>query len=227
MTPRDKIIPQPETPISGEDDLSRRMNEEKDNGSARVISAPRASRRRFIQKSSSVALITTLAAQPVWGQCTVSGATSGGSGPEEGDDPCVIPNVSGRSPGFWSEAMYSGNAVRSAFPVPPANESAKLRCYIDLIKNSSSFDIPSTGENWKVVDALKIPGGLKFNLAAIWLDAHFGFFTVPLPGVDNALPQDWVNHFDALYQLSGDAVFDAVFDDEDSSTNWNGQLLGC
>ena len=200
-------------------DYRQDMNEEKDSGTVSDILTPDTSRRRFLQKSSTVALITTLAAQPVWGQCTVSGATSGGSGPEEGDDPCVIPNVSGRSPGFWSAAMYDGNAVISAFPNIPSNRKADLRCYIDELKAIGTFDIPSTEQTWNVAAALASSGGLKFNLAAIWLDAHFGFFTAPLPGVVAAFPQDWVNHFDALFQLSGDSVFTAVF--TDGNTSWN------
>lgn len=190
--------------------------------------AKSSSRRRFLRRSSATALVTSLAVQPVWGQCTVSGALSGASNVQPSDDPCIVPNVSGRSPGFWSAAMYNGQAVISAFPADQNSDAKKLRCYIDDVKEVNSYTVPKTpdsnAQKINVADALHNPGstgGNNWNLAAIWLDAYFGFFDgVTLPGRTNPTEQDWVEHFFALHLVGGDDVFNAVFDDEQSSTHW-------
>lgn len=193
--------------------------------------AQSSSRRSFLRKSSATALVTSLAAQPVWGQCTVSGGMSGASTAENNDDSCIVPLVWGRSPGFWSRAMYNGNAIVSAFSSFEREDKASLRCYIDGIKENS-YTIPSTPPvTVKVKDALNYPGGTggnNWNLAAIWLDAHFGFFDgTTLPGRPNPTEQDWVEHFYALHEVAGDdSPFDAVFDDENASTTWFTQLSG-
>ena len=82
-------------------------------------------------------------------------------------------------------------------------------------------------------EVLQFPGttgpyGINWNLAAIWLDAFFGFFDgVPVPGNLPGTPQNWVNHF---YNLSivfadagwgEDAAWNPVFNNGSSSTLWN------
>ena len=118
--------------------------------------------------------------------------------------------------------MYNGNSLRSAFPGFHPGDIPKLICFIDEIKATNSFFIPSTGETWNVGEALASPGGLKFNLAGIWLSAVLGFFDQPLPGGEFGTPQDWVEHFDALVfafeHWGDDYVFTAVF--TDGSSNW-------
>lgn len=192
------------------------------------------SRRKFLRSSSTAALITSLAAQPVWGQCTVSGAMSGASTSPTNGDACFIPPElygAGRSPGFWSSAMYNGNAVISAFSSFNGSQAADLRCFIDEVKATSSYTIPETSTTSSmtinVAQALMYPGGTggnNWNLAGIWLDAYFGFFDgAILPGVLSPTPQDWVEHFFALYVISNqsDSVFNSVFNDGSSSTAWN------
>lgn len=197
------------------------------------------SRRGFIQKSSTAALITTLAAQPVWGRCTVSGAMSGGSATQsEEEDPCRIPDAVGPSPQFWVAAAAphpgrgqgnNGNswALRNAFP--SVEDLSALRCYIDDIRSQSFYTVPATPDSPSVEvnvgQALSSPGGIQFQLAAIWLNAHFGFFIPePLPGRDETSPQDWVEHFYILSLVDdgdlGDLIFNSVFDDG-ATTQWN------
>ncbi len=215
------------------------------------------SRRSFLQKSSAAALVTTLAAQPVWGKCTVSGAMSGGSVTQDNrDDYCTIPEVWGRSPGFWmtllshngdgpgnrgrGNAQGNGNngnngnnngvnaSLASAFPLVEAGDLDTLRCFIRQVMAEAYFDLPPgdtvPGEHCNVAAELASPGGVKFQLAAIWLDAYFGFFAGhSLPGRDAGSPQEWVEHFYALTFLAGDlgdAVFAAVFSG-DATTQWN------
>ena len=188
------------------------------------------SRRKFLRSTSTTALVTSLAAQPVWGQCTVSGAISGASTSPTNADSCFIPPLifgAGRSPGFWSSAMYNGNAVISAFPSYRPQDRTNLRCHIDSVKNANSYSLPSTPPQFiNVANALSNPGGTggnNWNLAAIWLDAYFGFFgNAALPGNPLPTPQDWVDHFYPLYIISGesDSVFNSVFDDGNASTSW-------
>jgi len=187
--------------------------------------APRSTRRVFLRKGTAAAALTTLAAQPVWGKCTVSGAMSGGSRHED-DDPCKIPNVVGRSPGFWTEAMYVGNALRSAFPNVPNGHITRLRCFIDQEKVNNNFTYklsPDEQITISVAAALSDPGGLAFNLAAIWLNAFFGFFPDAIVP-DVVTPQDWVEHFNGLWVVAGDSgidPFEVIFSDDDPSTSWN------
>lgn len=188
--------------------------------------AQSSSRRKFLQKSSAAALVTSLAAQPVWGQSQCSGTMSGGSNTQTDDDPCVIPNVFGRSPGFWTQAMYNGNgnAVISAFTSVDNFDSGKLICYIDEVKANNSYTIPATPDSSEqqvnVATALKYPGsngGNNWNLAAIWLDARFGFFgNVAPPGRLNT-PQEWVEHFFAL-SVVVDEPFNVVFGGNPTTT---------
>jgi len=192
---------------------------------------PGSSRRRFLQKTSTTAVITTLAAQPVWGQCTVSGAMSGGSRPDDTDDPCEFPSgLVGRSPGFWSRGMYTlGNALLSAFPsLTGPDKKDRLTCFIDREVKTQVFTIPSIPSwNGTVANALSSEGGVAWNLAAIYLDAYFGVFSGPIPdmGILSPTHQDWVNHFDGLvYQWGEDTVFNSVFpfgDDDGPTTTWN------
>lgn len=185
------------------------------------------SRRNFLQKSSAAALVTSLSAQPVWGRCTVSGAMSGGSATQgEDDDPCVVPTVWGRSASFWGSAMNRGSALDNAFPL--VDDSEALRCFIDEVKAEGFFIIAATPsspeEQLNVGQALSSMDRRHFQLAAIWLNAYFGFFRgTPLPGRDEESPQDWVEHFFALslrMEELGDAVFDAVNSDA-ATTQWS------
>jgi hypothetical protein len=62
--------------------------------------------------------------------------------------------------------------------------------------------------------------GRDQHLAAIWLNAYFGFFdNTLLPGRSNPTPQDWVEHFYALSEIGGDDVFRAVYSSA-ATTAW-------
>lgn len=196
------------------------------------------SRRKFLRSSSTAALVTSLAAQPVWGQCTVSGNQSGASSSPTNGDACFIPPPlysAGRSPGFWTEAVFGpGNAVISAFSSHNGTQAADLRCYIEGVMMDNFYTVPIPGTDLRsepinVYAALQSPGGTggnNWNLAAIWLDAYFGFFDgAILPGGgSSSTPEEWaqawVDHFFALYEISNhsDSVFDTVYGE--SSTLW-------
>lgn len=208
-------------------DRSEEIQAETDEGGAMSPS-----RRKFLRTSSATALVTSLASQPVWGQCTVSGGISGGSRTEETTACLIPPGIAGRSPGFWSAAIYGGqngvgNALAAAFPSVERSRKEDLRCHIINVFAANTFTIPATDfspeEVWTVAEALNSPGGYKFNLAGIWADAYFGFFgNLPAPERSSD-PQDWVEHFFALYMIGaswGDAVFNAVFM-EDATTSWS------
>lgn len=195
---------------------------------SRVTARSAKSRRDFLHKSSAAVLITSLAAQPVWGRCTVSGAMSGGSATHgEDEDPCVVPEVWGQPPMFWASDMDQGSAsLDSAFPMVADKEA--LRCFIAQVRAESFYTLPSTptspSEMINVSEALATPGGIHFQLAGIWLNASFGFFEGGmLPGRDASSPQDWVEHFFSLSLAGdewGDAIFDAVYRG-DAQTQWS------
>ena len=192
------------------------------------------SRRKFLKKTSAGAIITTLPAQSVWGACTVSGALSGGS-KEVGE--CVyIPLSGGRSPGFWRD-LTTGSSLADAFPYLKAwhkvhnatrrdCEEAYLINVINQAKNTTIFigNDPTTGSaiSLNIATALTSPGGIAWNLAAVYLNFVFNFH----PPISVILPSGYIintvekliQHLYALElrgQLSG---FDFGFND--GSTAW-------
>lgn len=71
---------------------------------------PASSRRKFLQKSSAAVLMTSLASQPVWGRCTVSGNLSGGSAVDDrNSDDCTIPDARVRRPHYWKSVKRGGH----------------------------------------------------------------------------------------------------------------------
>lgn len=225
--------------------------------------APRSSsRRQFLQKSSATVLMTSLAAQPVWGGCKVSGAMSGGSATkDQDDDPCRIPHVGGRPPSFWgavkgkkggsgkgpgsgpggkagpslkAQSVQTNAALADAFPW--VGDVSALEDYVGELKASSFFTVAATpgspAEIVNVGSAIESPGSVYYHLAAIWLNAYFGFFRgEPLPGGGEGAPQDWVDHFHALSVRDtlmaqggsggwGNLIFESVYEGH-SQTEWN------
>lgn len=172
------------------------------------------SRRQFLRQSSAVVIVTSVAAQPVWGACTPSGAVSNGS--HFVDDDCII-DQPGRSPGYWKEGMYNDGALFSVFylwkgqgnPKSSHNQkiAAALRALIDGVKAANTFIIrecPVAGmeQPVNVGAALDDPGGLAFNLAGVYLSAYFDVLDGLPPGVDGMSggtsredkAQAWVDH---------------------------------
>lgn len=189
------------------------------------------SRRDFLHKSSATVLITSLAAQPVWGRCTVSGAMSGGSATQGEEDPCVVPEVWGQPSDSWAADVIQGSGdVTEAFVMVEDKEA--LRCFIAQVRAENFFTVPATptnpAETVGVNEALAAPGGIHFYLAGIWLNAYFGFFDGGmLPGRDASSPQEWVEHFFSLSLASeqgewtDEFLFQNVFR-ADATTQWSG-----
>ena len=221
------------------------------------------SRRKFLRTSSTTALVTSLAAQPVWGQ--TCSASAGSAASQVQCDVTSIPNVSGRSTDFWSQAWTQpleetvtssepitettrrgappGSSTSttssyttvtstvaadlslylSAFPSVSQTDAEALLLYIKDVMASNMFTIPGTSTQtpqvYNVADAINGWGSSR-NLAAIWLNAYFEHFDIAPPGRPNT-PQDWVEHFHALYELSGGGgmVFDAVLNNF-ATTAW-------
>ncbi|MDN4501805.1 hypothetical protein QX776_05305 [Alteromonadaceae bacterium BrNp21-10] len=145
-------------------------------------------RRSFIKRSSAGFLISSLPAQSVWGACNASGI-SGGS--RNISNTCYFPNVNGGlSPGFWEKFLdlenWNGNSFQSKFSFYSAasdDDIAKVKCEIASYINSTTVrlsngagNIPSALLN--LGQALANPGGI-WNLAAFYLNAHYGFYTLP------------------------------------------------
>lgn len=187
-----------------------------------IVGASAGDRRRFIKAATAGAAVTTLAARPVWGSCTISGAMSGGSvrAGEEMVDYCHYNGGPLRSPGFWKKLQ--AGAVRDQFNIPGKGKPRKIQAVIDkmeeieAVKDQNSFYVPSEDFTYGVGGALDNPGGLSFNLAAIWLDAYYGFTPLNPPGADTSSMSDseraqaWVTHFDALAAING-SIFSTVF----------------
>ena len=198
-----------------------------------------AGRRGFLRRASlGGAVMTTIAARPAWGQCSISGAMSGGSARavERTQQDCHTGNIVSRSPGFWG--TLTPGQVKDEFSIEGTGNPAEIQAVkdriaaIQLVQTNNSFLIPSVGgPAVNVAAALADSGGLAYNLAAIWCTAYFrdelGRITFLPPGTkpaDAPAPTDlagfaqlWVSHFDALVQLDlenggdGDTPFGAVF----------------
>lgn len=168
------------------------------------------SRRKFIQKASAGAALTTLSAKSVWGACTVSGALSTGS---NADNHCRdYPLTGGRSPGFWQEPNSNNNQACSAF-THVGCDNIKVNCHIK--KTKATVKIPLDAGDWAAelsIDAvlgaspeytvdLNVIFGLDsqgnnnlygkdenvaYHLAAAYMNAFYGFYDGALAGTEFA-----------------------------------------
>jgi hypothetical protein len=143
-----------------------------------------------LAKTSAVSLISALPATSVWGACTVSGALSGGS--KVNNDCTTISLIGGRSHGFWKDTS-TGKALGSAFPYLKTYtkgsdrkkcEKTHLISLIDLVKNETVF--LGNDENGQAVSihintALTSNASPAKHLAAVYLNAVFGFYSLSLP----------------------------------------------
>jgi len=147
-------------------------------------------RRDFLKKSAIGIVVTSLPAQSVWGACNASGI-SGGSG---STTTCELPPLTnGRSPGSWGKFIESPplgnvhrNKVKAMFATYSSSNDATLNAkFCDLNNHIKSTTIVlSTGggaipyATLHLGDALANNGGI-WNLAAYYLNAEFGFYTIP------------------------------------------------
>jgi len=153
------------------------------------------SRRKFLVRTSAVSLISALPATSVWGACTVSGALSGGS--KVNNDCTTIILQGGRSPGKWHD-MLTGESIASAFPYlkdykqnGQNADNTRYECekshLVSVILAAQNITIPlGNNEHGQAVtinikDALSSTGHLPWNLAAVYLNAEFGFYSSSLP----------------------------------------------
>jgi len=152
-------------------------------------------RRTFLKRATAGAVLTTLPAHSVWGAvCSVSGAMSGNLSGIQRHSDCEMPVLpAGRSPGTWKNLVLLNSAkIHAVFNGLP-NKSGKINgtaisnseeireCYMKGVKavaenhqmniDGSLID-PSFRTN--IYDSLTHPGGIDYNMAAVWLNAYFG-----------------------------------------------------
>ncbi|MCV2886009.1 hypothetical protein OE749_15050 [Aestuariibacter sp. AA17] len=157
-------------------------------------------RRRFLKKAGSGIVITSLPAQSVWGACSVSGAMSGNMSAAHADKhQCSMPVLpNGRSPGFWK----TRNGVQGAFlnlnqKIQEVNHSnmrnsdkkamkkSYRECYKTSIENfitNVSMGLPqdliTSSDNLAAALASNGSGdgNMLYHLAAVYLNAYYGFY---------------------------------------------------
>jgi hypothetical protein len=193
------------------------------------------SRRNFLVKTSAVSLISALPATSAWGACTVSGALSGGS--KVNGDCTTVPLSNGRSPGSWRD-FSNGKKMGSAFPYINtfAKKSAQKKCERNhlasfilaaqdvtiILGKDKQGDVYSLD----VKAALANSGGIGWNLAAVYLNAEFGFYANYLPATLNtgdtiSNGEDLVKHLFALDALNGTpSNEDTYYGFSDGSTDY-------
>jgi len=205
------------------------------------------SRRKFLVKTSAVSLISALPATSVWGACTVSGALSGGS--KVNNDCTTISLIGGRSPGKWHD-MLTGESIASAFPYlkdykqnGPNADNTRYECekshLVSVILAAQDITIPlGNNEHGQAVtinikDALASSGHIAWNLAAVYLNAEFGFYSSSLPvtlssghSINNGA--DLISHLFALDIINnGFGDSDSYFGFTDGSTTYQATGSNC
>jgi len=194
------------------------------------------SRRKFLVRTSAVSLISALPATSVWGACTVSGALSGGS--KVNDDCTTVKLLGGRSPGKWHD-MTTGESIASAFPYlkdykqnGAHADNTRYECeksyLVSVILAAQDVTIPlGNDEHGQAVsinikDALASSGHLSWNLAAVYLNAYFGFYSLPITvnsGHSLSDGADLIAHLFALDVINnGAGDSDTYFGFTDGST---------
>jgi hypothetical protein len=125
-------------------------------------------RRRFLKRSATGVVLASLPAASAWGtgtSCSVSGNLSTHGSSTACDTPNV--NFAGRSGGFW-KSLRSGQ-VRSAFYSINSKNAAR---------NIAIPHIRKTIKNAGLEYALQ-GGGIEKQLASAYLNAFYGFYTLP------------------------------------------------
>jgi hypothetical protein len=213
------------------------------NQTERKVAKSENSRRQFLKKASTGVLISSLPAKSVWGACTVSGALSGNTSRIQTD--CVPLNLfGGRSPGFWRDAdnKIPGRALADAFPYLKEfrKNSDRYKCEYDTLQHEIyqvkqhqvdlGFNKSGQQVTLMVGDALSSPGGIAWNLAAVYLSAYFGFFDhlmpIVLPSGDLIeTAEELVAHLFAYDHM--EYLTDRDFGFTDGSTHYQASATEC
>lgn len=192
------------------------------------------SRRKFLVRTSAVSLISALPATSVWGACTVSGALSGGS--KTTNDCSTITLTGGRSHGFWKD-ISTGNSLDSAFPNVVTD--VQKNALITLIEAAKALEVPlgnnQSGSPEYMVIGIALGSGSspKKHLAAVFLNAIFGFYCSSLPVTVNAgytisNGEELVAHLYALHVISLDPNdSNLYFGFTNGSTGFTPTSIGC
>lgn len=171
------------------------MNLDNPNGTEPTVSAKTKVRRTFLKRASAGAVLTSLPAHSVWGAvCSVSGAMSGNLSGIQRHSNCEMPALpAGRSPGTWKNlVLLKSSKVHAVFNGLP-NPSGKINGvsysnaddlrlhYMNGVKavaeshemkiNHSLID---SSFRTNLYDSLTHPGGIDYEMAAVWLNAYFG-----------------------------------------------------
>ena len=160
------------------------------------------SRRQFIVKAAVGSAALSVPGKSVWGACSVSGAMSGNVSRVNPEQKCEAPPISGgRSPGTWKDALdgsMNGQRLKAMFtalqkvdyPAMPAAEPGSIlwvayESHLESVIKSNSMkidkrvlddDVSYANGGVPLFDALDKPGGMDYNLAAVWLNTYFGFY---------------------------------------------------
>jgi hypothetical protein len=182
---------------------------------SQVSEVTRASvRRNFLKKAALGVVVTSLPAQSVWGACNASGI-SGGSG---STTTCEMPNLTGgRSPGSWSKFIASSptntgrNKIKAMFSAYSGADDATLNLKFCDLNNYIKSTVISLSDGGGAIppatldlgSALANSGGI-WNLAAVYLNAKFGFYSIPpeFSDADELIQHIWV----VLYVANGNST---------------------
>ena len=160
------------------------------------------SRRQFIVKAAVGSAALSVPGKSVWGACSVSGAMSGNVSRVNPEQKCeATPIFGGRSPGTWKDALdgsMNGQRLKAMFtalqkvdyPEMPAAEPGSIlwvayESHLESVIKSNSMkidkrilddDVSYVNGGVPLFDALDKPGGMDYNLAAVWLNTYFGFY---------------------------------------------------
>jgi hypothetical protein len=179
------------------------MNIEEPNGTHSGVTKTKkvGGRRSFLKKSTAGVMMTSLPAQSVWGACNASGISGGSRSTTTCDMPFL---TGGRSPGFWWRftpafpGMFSNGSFKDVFTAYAGASStvinnAKCDMTTYLFATTITLSVgagPIPAATLNLGDALSSNGGI-WNLAAVYLNAKFGLYAIPLP-FDNE--QDLIEH---------------------------------
>ena len=158
------------------------------------------SRRKFLVKTAVGSAALAVPGKSVWGTCSVSGAMSGNVSKFSEEQKCRKPDINGGcSPGTWKDAVdgsMNGKRLKSMFsvldkqPNLPAAEAGSIlwvayEKHLQSVINSNSMqidrrlmssDVSYFNGGIPLSAALSDPGGVDYNLAAVWLNVYFGFY---------------------------------------------------
>ncbi|MFQ3248265.1 MAG: hypothetical protein ACI9O6_000067 [Glaciecola sp.] len=160
-------------------------------------------RRNFLKKSAIGLVASSMPAQSVWGACNASGISGGSTSTTT----CVMPVLSnGRSPGSWVKFIApqptdkGRNKIKAMFSAYKTASDGALNhnfCYLNsYIKNTTIMLSDGKGsipyKELHLGNALANPGGI-WNLAAVYLNARFGFYNIPpeFSGADELIEHIW------------------------------------